>query len=144
MVDMMGAMAQGSGHGSAHGAGMSEMQPASSDAAPMAAMKPGAAQGTDHSGMAGMQRGAASAASGLAAPARAAPRVRHARTEYGPLVDMHNDMPRTNLDDPGPNLPDNGRRVLTYADLHTWCCIATRVCRFCPIDLGAVCYIYAW
>src|SRR3546814_19231208 len=32
---------------------------------------------------------------------------------------MHVDMPRTNLDDPGIGLRDNGRRVLTYADLHT-------------------------
>lgn len=48
-----------------------------------------------------------------------APKVRHATTEYGPHVDMHVDMPRTNLDDPGVNLRGNGRRVLTYADLHT-------------------------
>ena len=47
------------------------------------------------------------------------PKVTHARTEYGPGVDMHVDMPRTNLDDPGVNLRNNGRRVLTYADLHT-------------------------
>jgi CopA family copper-resistance protein len=47
------------------------------------------------------------------------PQVRHARTEYGPGVDMRVDMPRTNLDDPGVGLRDNGRRVLTYADLHT-------------------------
>lgn len=45
--------------------------------------------------------------------------VRHAKTEYGPNVDMHVDMPRTNLDDPGINLRGNGRRVLTYADLRT-------------------------
>jgi CopA family copper-resistance protein len=45
--------------------------------------------------------------------------VHHARTEYGPGVDMHVDMPRTNIDDPGVGLCDNGRRVLTYADLHT-------------------------
>jgi len=46
--------------------------------------------------------------------------VHHARTEYrNPGVDMHVDMPRTNLDDPGVGLRDNGRRVLTYADLHT-------------------------
>lgn len=45
--------------------------------------------------------------------------VRHARTEYGPNVDMRVDMPRTNLDDPGIGLRNNGRRVLTYADLHT-------------------------
>jgi CopA family copper-resistance protein len=47
------------------------------------------------------------------------PKVAHARTEYGPGVDMRVDMPRTNLDDPGINLRDNGRRVLTYADLRT-------------------------
>ncbi|MEO8164248.1 MAG: copper resistance system multicopper oxidase [Betaproteobacteria bacterium] len=46
-------------------------------------------------------------------------KVRHAKTEYGPGVDMRVDMPRTNLDDPGINLRNNGRRVLTYADLHT-------------------------
>jgi FtsP/CotA-like multicopper oxidase with cupredoxin domain len=32
---------------------------------------------------------------------------------------MRTAQPRTNLDDPGPGLRDNGRRVLTYADLHT-------------------------
>jgi FtsP/CotA-like multicopper oxidase with cupredoxin domain len=32
---------------------------------------------------------------------------------------MRVDMPRTNLDDPGIGLRDNGRRVLTYADLRT-------------------------
>ena len=36
-----------------------------------------------------------------------------------PTVDMRTAQPRTNLDDPGPGLRDNGRRVLTYADLHT-------------------------
>ncbi|MBC7202746.1 MAG: copper resistance system multicopper oxidase [Pusillimonas sp.] len=45
--------------------------------------------------------------------------VRHARTEYGPSVDMRVDTPRTNLDDPGIGLRSNGRRVLTLADLHT-------------------------
>lgn len=46
-------------------------------------------------------------------------KARHAKTEYGPGVDMRVDNPRTNLDDPGVNLRNNGRRVLTYADLHT-------------------------
>jgi CopA family copper-resistance protein len=46
-------------------------------------------------------------------------RVRHARTEFGASVDMRVDMPRTNLDDPGIGLRNNGRRVLTYADLST-------------------------
>jgi CopA family copper-resistance protein len=52
-----------------------------------------------------------------AAPATVS--AHHARTEYGPGVDMRVDMPRTNLDDPGIGVRDNGRRVLTYADLHT-------------------------
>jgi FtsP/CotA-like multicopper oxidase with cupredoxin domain len=45
--------------------------------------------------------------------------VRHATTEFGPSVDMRIDTPRINLDDPGIGLRNNGRRVLTYADLHT-------------------------
>ena len=40
-------------------------------------------------------------------------------TEYGPGVDMRVDTPRTNLNDPGVGLRNNGRRVLTYADLRT-------------------------
>ena len=32
---------------------------------------------------------------------------------------MRADMPNTRLDDPGVGLRDNGRRVLTYADLAT-------------------------
>ena len=61
------------------------------------------------SGMTGMQHGGHTMA----------PSVRHASTEYGPSVDMRVDKPRTNLDDPGIGLRNNGRRVLTYADLHT-------------------------
>ncbi len=45
--------------------------------------------------------------------------VVHAPAEYGPTVDMRIDQPRSALDDPGVGLRDNGRRVLTYADLHT-------------------------
>jgi CopA family copper-resistance protein len=45
--------------------------------------------------------------------------VRHASSEYGPGVNMRVNTPRTNLDDPGVGLRNNGRRVLTYADLHT-------------------------
>lgn len=45
--------------------------------------------------------------------------VHHANTEFGASVDMRVDTPRTNLDDPGVGLRNNGRRVLTYADLHT-------------------------
>lgn len=100
----------------------------------MAGMQHGAAQAPGHemasggmagmAGMSGMEHSMGQSnheqvrrmPDGAAAPP---PKVRHARTEYGPGVDMHVDMPRTNLDDPGINLRDNGRRVLTYADLHT-------------------------
>jgi CopA family copper-resistance protein len=42
----------------------------------------------------------------------------HPLTEDGnPLVDMQTMMPSSRLDDPGIGLRDNGRRVLTYADL---------------------------
>lgn len=43
----------------------------------------------------------------------------HAVPAGGVGVDMRVAMPRTNLDDPGVGLRDNGRRALTYADLHT-------------------------
>jgi len=43
--------------------------------------------------------------------------VHHAVTEYGPHVDMRADGSRYRLDDPGVGLRNNGRRVLTYADL---------------------------
>lgn len=59
--------------------------------------------------------------------AKPSSKVRHARTEYGPTVDMRVDMPRTNLDDPGIGLRDltqrglrpQGHRVLTLADLRS-------------------------
>ncbi len=42
----------------------------------------------------------------------------HPPEERGnPLVDMQTQMPSPKLDDPGIGLRDNGRRVLTYADL---------------------------
>lgn len=55
----------------------------------------------------------------LGAMAAPAAKVHHASSEYGPQVDMRVDTPRTNLDDPGIGLRNNGRRVLTLADLHT-------------------------
>jgi CopA family copper-resistance protein len=44
---------------------------------------------------------------------------RHAAAELGPGVDMRVDTPRSDLDDPGVGLRDNGRRVLAYADVRT-------------------------
>jgi len=44
----------------------------------------------------------------------------HPPSEEGnPLVDMQTMMPTSRLDDPGIGLRDNGRRVLTYADLRS-------------------------
>jgi CopA family copper-resistance protein len=44
----------------------------------------------------------------------------HPPSERGnPLVDMQTMMPTSRLDDPGVGLRDNGRRVLTYADLRS-------------------------
>ncbi len=107
MEDMMGDMG-GSMAGMDHGnmAGMDHSKP---DMA-----------GMDHSkhDMAGMDHSKHEMAAG-AALGVASSKVRHARSEYGPSVDMRVDTPRTNLDDPGVGLRNNGRRVLTYADLHT-------------------------
>lgn len=68
---------------------------------------------TDHS----MHDGHAAMQMSPAVPA--AINVRHASSEFGPSVDMRVDMPRMNLDDPGVGLRDNGRKVLTLADLHS-------------------------
>lgn len=78
----------------------------------------GAMSHGDMSGMEGMAAMDQSAYAGMAM-ATAPVRAHHATTEYGPNVDMRVDTPRTNLDDPGIGLRNNGRRVLTYADLHT-------------------------
>ena len=43
--------------------------------------------------------------------------LEHNATEYGPHIDMVADDPQYRLDDPGVGLRNNGRRVLTYADL---------------------------
>jgi CopA family copper-resistance protein len=44
----------------------------------------------------------------------------HPPSEEGnPLVDMQTMMPTSRLDDPGIGLRNNGRRVLTYADLRS-------------------------
>jgi CopA family copper-resistance protein len=67
----------------------------------------GGAGAMDHSAHGGMSTGHVNV------------RVRHASTEYGPSVDMRVDTPRTNLDDPGIGLRNNGRRVLAYDNLHS-------------------------
>lgn len=65
--------------------------------------------GTDHSAMG---HGATHSRGGTETP-------KHPRSEFVPTVDAHAEQVSTRLDDPGVGLRDNGRRVLTYADLHT-------------------------
>lgn len=43
--------------------------------------------------------------------------VHHPASEFGPQSAMHAQAPAYRLDDPGVGLRNNGRRVLTYADL---------------------------
>ncbi|MFQ2681438.1 multicopper oxidase domain-containing protein, partial [Aeromonas caviae] len=97
----------------------------------MPGMASGAMPAMDHSSMAGMDHGSmpgmASGAmptmdhSSMAGMSNATPpsKVRHASTEFGPSVDARVDTPRRNLNDPGVGLRNNGRRVLTLADLKT-------------------------
>ncbi len=73
----------------------------------------------DHGSMAGMDHGSMAGMDHAAMPGMSASAVHHAQAEYGPGVDMRVDTPRTNLDDPGVGLRDNGRRALTYADVRT-------------------------
>jgi CopA family copper-resistance protein len=102
MADMMGAMPHGhdmgsmdSGHGDTPAKELSSMEHAH-----------------NHHDMHGMHH---------AEPSKTPKTViaHHARTEFGASVDMRVDNPRINIDDPGVGLRNNGRRVLTYADLHT-------------------------
>ncbi|MDD0977078.1 copper resistance system multicopper oxidase [Pseudomonas fontis] len=74
-------------------------------------MDHGAMPGMDHSQMSGMDH---AAMAGMPAMQQ------HPTSETGnPLVDMQTMTPRANLADPGLGLRDNGRRVLTYADLRS-------------------------
>ena len=69
---------------------------------------PAAQPAIDHGAMDHSQMNQAAAAAGG---------VTHYPTEYGPHIDMLADNPQYRLDDPGIGLRNNGRRVLTYADL---------------------------
>ncbi|WP_200626192.1 copper resistance system multicopper oxidase [Pseudomonas sp. LAM2023] len=68
--------------------------------------------GMDHNSMAGMDHGAMTGTS--------AAMQRHPASETkNPLVDMQTMSPTPKLSDPGIGLRNNGRRVLTYADLRS-------------------------
>jgi len=76
-------------------------------------------QGMDHSGhnMGGMA--AATMGSGKAGYGSSS-KIAHAESEFGPHVDMRSEAPQYRLDDPGVGLRNNGRKVLTYADLRNF------------------------
>ncbi|MBP6706908.1 MAG: copper resistance system multicopper oxidase, partial [Achromobacter sp.] len=103
--DMSGGMA-----GMDHGA-MQGTSPASAPAAP--GMDHGAMPGMNHGAMPGMNHGDAAGSGGMV-------EVKHPYpTERGVGNSMLPDVVSTRLDDPGVGLRDNGRRVLTYADLRS-------------------------
>jgi len=56
---------------------------------------------------------------GMRAGMAAMPGMAQPEEKGNPGVDMRVSIPDERLDDPGVGLRDNGRRVLTYADLHT-------------------------
>jgi len=108
MMGDMGGMSLGGMHDMNHDA--ASMQGMDHGAMDMQDMDHGMDHGMDHS------QHAMHADNPLKVPGKA---VHHARTEYGASTDMRVDTPRTNLDDPGIGLRNNGRRVLTLADMHT-------------------------
>ncbi|MFJ4260441.1 copper resistance system multicopper oxidase [Pseudomonas monteilii] len=78
----------------------------------MAGMDHSSMAGMDHSQMAGMDHGSMAGMSGAM--------QRHPDSETNnPLVDMQTMSPTPKLSDPGIGLRNNGRRVLTYADLRS-------------------------
>jgi CopA family copper-resistance protein len=78
--------------------------------------------GMDHSQMTGMDHSSMDSMSGMdhSSMAGVGEMQSHPATESNnPLVDMQAMTTSPKLDDPGLGLRDNGRRVLTYSDLHS-------------------------
>lgn len=82
------------------------------DHSQMAGMDHGSMAGMDHSQMAGMDHGSMAGMDG-------AMQTHPASETNNPLVDMQTMTPTPKLNDPGIGLRNNGRRVLTYADLRS-------------------------
>ncbi len=97
MKDMMGDMSHDTGGGEMDHAAMGHSM-----------------AGMNHGGMTMDHSAHSKHQNTLATPSQT---VRHASTEFGASVDMRVEMPRTNLNDPGVGLRNNGRRVLTLSDL---------------------------
>ncbi|AZS77781.1 copper resistance system multicopper oxidase [Achromobacter spanius] len=126
MMDMgMAHDMSGMEMGSSSGAAMEGMDHSSMGSTPSSspdAMDHGSMQGMDHAGMSGM--GAMSGMAGMNhgdnGNEGGMVEVKHPYPgERSPANTMPPEVVSTRLDDPGPGLRDNGRRVLTYADLHS-------------------------
>jgi FtsP/CotA-like multicopper oxidase with cupredoxin domain len=115
---------KGMDHGSMEGMGhdMSNMKGAQQGGG---STNSGSMPGMDHdmSNMPGMDHGAmdhgAMDHGAMAMDDSVSASPHHAPAEFGPNVDSLAMQPQSRLDDPGVGLRNNGRRVLTYADLHT-------------------------
>ncbi|QPH44024.1 copper resistance system multicopper oxidase [Pseudomonas fulva] len=128
MSDM--GMDHGSMGGMDHGimAGMDQGNMAGMDHSKMAGMDHGSMAGMDHSKMAGMDHSnmagmdhstmAGMSHEGMAGMSGAM-QSHPASETNNPLVDMQTMSPTPKLNDPGIGLRNNGRRVLTYADLRS-------------------------
>lgn len=92
--------------------GMDHGSMAGMDHGKMAEMDHGSMAGMDHSKMAGMDHGSMGGMGG-------AMQSHPASETNNPLVDMQTMSPTPKLDDPGIGLRNNGRHVLTYADLRS-------------------------
>jgi CopA family copper-resistance protein len=110
-----GDMGMGHGEHAGHAMNMDHSQHAAQGAMDHSQHAGHNMRAMDHSQHAGMSERPSIGSGG--AGYGSAQAVRHVDTESGPHVDMIADAPQYRLDDPGVGLRNNGRRVLTYADL---------------------------
>ena len=111
-----GGMDHGSMKGTNSAAGDDMQTMSSMGGSPMPAMdhsKMSSMQGMDHGAMAGMDHGSMSGMAGMTMQSHPA------SEKNNPLVDMQAMTPTAKLNDPGLGLRNNGRKVLTYADLRS-------------------------
>ena len=102
---------EGMDHSNMPGMDMSSME--GMDHSNMPGMDMSSMEGMDHSNMPGMDHSGMQVMGDTPTPEK----VTHAKTEFGPHVDMRADTPMVRLNDPGVGLRNNGRRVLTYGDI---------------------------
>lgn len=112
----MADMGHGAGHSVHSGHAQQADDPHAGHAMPRGAHAMPAADPHEAHRMASMESHAAHAPSSADDPYA----IRHPESERGnPGVDMQADAPSRAMDDPGPGLRGNGRRVLTHADLRS-------------------------